>query len=218
MLQWIMMSMSSAVFTFPQDRVVILKERATASYRLSAYFMAMTVADLPVTLLMPLIYMSISYWMVAWSFGFSTFVCVTLIAMVGVMTGQACGYLIGASFNDLQVGQTVMMVVMSLLMLCGGFFNQNLPGWLSWVQYLSPFYYAGCAAMQVIFQEDIPCDGSGVFCENGQTTFSYNEYLHDVLHVNLPLWVNIFVLLLFVIIPRFLAYVVLRHKKSGERE
>merc|ERR1711959_647837 len=42
MLTWIMMAMGTAVFTFPQHRVVILKERATASYRLSAYFMAMT--------------------------------------------------------------------------------------------------------------------------------------------------------------------------------
>lgn len=218
MLTWIMLSMSMAVFTFPTERVIILKERATASYRLSAYFMAMTVADLPVTLTMPLIYMIVSYSLVAWSFGFTTFVCVTLIAMVGVMTGQACGYLIGATFNDLQIGQTVMMVVMSLLMLCGGFFNQNLPGWLSWVQYLSPFYYAGCAAMQVIFQEDIPCDGSGIFCEENQTAFPYHEYLHDVLHVTLPLWVNIFVLLLFVFVPRVFAYMVLRRKKPGERE
>merc|ERR1712125_50029 len=180
MLTWIMMSMGNAVFTFPQDRVVILKERATASYRLSAYFMAMTVADLPVTLIMPLIYMLISYWMVAWSFGFSTFVLVTCIAMVGVMNGQAFGYLIGAAFDDIQIAQTVMMVVMSLLMLVGGFFNPDIPSWLAWAQYLSPFYYAGNAAMQVIFQENIPFDGSGAMCEANEISFYADTFLHDV--------------------------------------
>merc|ERR1712232_1254606 len=166
------------------------KERATASYRLSAYFMAMTVADLPVTLLMPFLYMLISYWMVAWSFGFVTFILVTLIAMVGVMNGQAFGYLIGAAFDDVQIGQTVMMVVMSLLMLVGGFFNPDIPSWLVWAQYLSPFYYAGNAAMQVIFKKAIPCDGSGVYsqyCTGDETSIPAETYLQDVLKIKEPL-------------------------------
>merc|ERR1712072_1363321 len=196
MLTWIMMSMSNAVFTFPQDRVVILKERATASYRLSAYFMAMTVADLPVTLIMPAMYMLIAYWMVAWAFGF----------------------LIGAAFDDLQIGQTVMMVVMSLLMLVGGFFNPDIPSWLAWAQYLSPFYYAGNAAMQVIFKENIPCDGSGAMCVADQTSIPAESFLHETLHIHLPLWVNLGVLFLFIVVPRILAYIVLRRKKAGERE
>merc|ERR1712125_247909 len=218
MLTWIMMSMGNAVFTFPQDRVVILKERATASYRLSAYFMAMTVADLPVTLIMPLIYMLISYWMVAWSFGFVTFVLVTCIAMVGVMNGQAFGYLIGAAFDDIQIAQTVMMVVMSLLMLVGGFFNPDIPSWLTWAQYLSPFYYAGNAAMQVIFQENIPFDGSGKLCGPDETSYPAQSFLRDDLHANLSIGVNLGVLFLFIIVPRILAYIVLRRKKAGERE
>merc|ERR1711966_258046 len=218
MLTWIMMAMGTAVFTFPQDRIVILKERATASYRLSAYFMAMTVADLPVTLIMPLIYMLISYWMVAWSFGFATFVVVTCIAMVGVMNGQAIGYLIGAAFDDIQIAQTVMMVVMSLLMLVGGFFNPDIPSWLAWAQYLSPFYYAGNAAMQVIFREDIPCDGSGKLCEANEISYHASTFVRDNLRVTLPLGVNLGVLFLFIVVPRVLAYVVLRRKKAGERE
>jgi len=221
MLTWIMMSMGNAVFTFPQDRVVIQKERATASYRLSSYFLAMTVADLPVTLIMPALYMLISYWMVAWSFGFVTFILVTLIAMVGVMNGQAFGYLIGAAFDDVQIGQTVMMVVMSLLMLVGGFFNPDIPSWLVWAQYLSPFYYAGNAAMQVIFKKPIPCDGSGVYsqyCTGDETSIPAETYLQDVLKIKEPLWVNLCVLFLFIVVPRILAYVVLRRKKAGERE
>merc|ERR1711959_684179 len=218
MLVWIMMSMGNAVFTFPQDRVVILKERATASYRLSAYFLAMTVADLPVTLIMPALYMLISYWMVAWSFGFVTFILVTCIAMVGVMNGQAFGYLIGAAIDDIQIGQTVMMVVMSLLMLVGGFFNPDIPSWLVWAQYLSPFYYAGNAAMQVIFKKPIPCDGSGKLCGPDETFYPAQSFLQDDLHVNLSIGVNFGVLFLFIIVPRILAYIVLRRKKAGERE
>merc|ERR1712146_199420 len=209
----------TAVFTF--RKTGLSSSRREPLHRtVSAYFMAMTVADLPVTLIMPLIYMLISYWMVAWSFGFATFVLVTCIAMVGVMNGQAFGYLIGAAFDDIQIAQTVMMVVMSLLMLVGGFFNPDIPSWLTWAQYLSPFYYAGNAAMQVIFSEDIPCDGSGKLCEADGETSCYDSsvFLRDNLRVTLPLGVNLAVLFLFIIVPRILAYVVLRRKKAGERE
>merc|ERR1712023_156712 len=99
-------------------------------------------------------------------------------AMVGVMNGQAFGYLIGASFDD----------------------------------------YASNAAMQVIFKEPIPCDGSDQLCEAGQTSIPAQSYLSETLHIHLPLWVNLCVLFLFIVAPRLLAYIVLRRKKAGERE
>merc|ERR1712113_122777 len=100
MIAWIYITISKSIHTFLPERLVINKERASASYRLSAYFVANTVADLPVALLMPFIFVVISYWMVAPSFGFLTFVLVTCIAMLAVMTGQSLGYLLGAIFDD----------------------------------------------------------------------------------------------------------------------
>merc|ERR1719311_259645 len=150
MLYWVMGGMFEALFAFPQERVVILKERATASYRLSAYFCAMTTADMPVFVFMPFL--------------------ILLIALLSVITGQGMGQLVGAAFDDIQIGQAVATVVVLFLMLLGGFFAQNLPVWLSWVQYISPFAYASNAALGVIFESPVPCDGSGglgALCENG---------------------------------------------------
>merc|ERR1712224_557779 len=161
MVFWVMTGMFEALFSFPQDRVVIQKERATASYRLSSYFMAMTVADLPVFLVMPLIYMTISYWMVVPTFGFVKYLCILLIALLSVMTGQAFGFLLGAAFDDITIAQAVATVVILFLMLLGGFFVQTIPFWLAWAKYLSPFAYASNAALTVIFNEPVPCDGSG---------------------------------------------------------
>merc|ERR1712124_238029 len=88
---------------------------------------------------MPFIYMTISYWMVAPTLGFVKYLCILLIALLSVMTGQAMGFLVGAAFDDIKIGQAVATVVILFLMLLGGFFAQNLPVWLSWVKYLSPF-------------------------------------------------------------------------------
>jgi len=221
-LFWVMQGMFEALFAFPQERVIILKERATASYRLSAYFTAMTVADLPVFLCMPFIFLVISYWMVVPTLGFVTFICILFIALLSVITGQGIGQLIGAAFDDVQVGQAFATVVILFLMLLGGFFAQNLPVWLAWVKYISPFAYASNAALLVIFQDPVPCDGSGALsplCEVGDTTsFVAPQDVLDTFSVTLSVGANIACLLLFCIIPRMLAYSFLRRKKAGERE
>merc|ERR1711988_564042 len=219
MVFWVMNGMFEALFSFPQERVIILKERATASYRLSAYFASATVADLPVFLFMPCIYMVISYWMIVPTLGFVKFIAILGIAFLSVMTGQAMGFLIGAAFDDIQIGQAIATVVVLFLMLLGGFFAQNIPAWLSWVQWLSPFMYASNAALGVIFDLPLPCDGSGQICTAGNTTdlIPY-EYVLKSFGVKGTIGLNIGLLLLFCIVPRFFTYIILRRKKGGERE
>jgi ABC-type multidrug transport system ATPase subunit len=222
MLYWVFNGMFDALFAFPQERVVIQKERATASYRLSAYFASATVADLPVFLVMPCIYMTISFWMVCPSFGFVTYTAVLCISFLSVMTGQALGFLIGASFDDPKIGQSVATVCVLFLMLLGGFFAKNIPSWLSWVVYISPFAYASNAAMLVIFRNPIPCDGSGALspmCAVGDTTsvIPVDDILQS-LNVFLPLGWNIALLIVYCLVPRVFTYAILRRKKGGERE
>merc|ERR1712078_551495 len=112
-------------------------------------------------LCMPCIYMLISYWMIVPSLGFVKFIAILGISFLSVMTGQAMGFLIGAAFDDIKIGQAVATVVVLFLMLLGGFFARNIPAWLSWVGYLSPFKYASNAALLIIFDTPVPCDGSG---------------------------------------------------------
>merc|ERR1711907_63758 len=222
MVFWVMTGMFEALFAFPQERVVIQKERATASYRLSSYFMAMTVADLPVFLVMPLIYMTISYWMVVPTLGFVKYLCILLIALLSVMTGQAFGFLLGAAFDDITIAQAVATVVILFLMLLGGFFVQTIPLWLAWAKYLSPFAYASNAALTVIFNEPVPCDGTGTMsplCDVGDASGEIPpQEILDTLNVTLSVGANIGCLLAFCLVPRFFAYMILRRKKPGERE
>jgi ABC-type multidrug transport system ATPase subunit len=229
MLYWVFNGMFEALFAFPQERVVILKERATASYRLSAYFCAMTTADMPVFMFMPFVFLVISYWMTVPTLGFSTFVLILIIALLSVITGQGMGQMIGAAFDDIQVGQAVATVMVLFLMLLGGFFAQNIPNWLSWVRYISPFAYASNAALGVIFREPVPCDGSGALgqlCVESSTNndneggfgFADPEDVKETFSVSGTVLSNIGCLLVACILPRLVAYYFLRRKKAGERE
>lgn len=226
MLFWVMDGLFASLFAFPAERVVILKERATASYRLSAYYLAATTADLPVFLFTPFVFLVVSYWMAVPTLGIATFVAILLIALLAVVTGQGLGQLVGAAFDDIQVGQAVATVVIVFLMLLGGFFTTNLPGWLSWVRYLSPFAYASNAALGVIFNEPIPCDGSGALgalCDGDGgdgdgAIFADPDLVKESFAVYGTVPSNIVCLLAACVVPRLGAYYFLRKKKAGERE
>jgi len=221
MLYWVFQGTFEALFAFPQERIVILKERATASYRLSAYYFAMSVAEMPVILFMPLLFLVISYWMTVPTLGFSTFIQVLLVALMSVITGQGLGQMLGAAFDDIKIAQAVASVGIMFLMLLGGFFAQNIPIWLSWVRYISPFAFASNAALGVIFREPVPCDGSGglgPLCGGSDEGFADPEAVKDSFSVYGTVFSNLAVLLLACILPRLLAYWFLRSKKAGERE
>ena len=82
MLLLVIQGMFEALFDFPQDIDIILKERATVAYRLSAYFTAMTVTDLPVLFFMIFVFLIISYWAIVPTLGFVTFICILCIALL----------------------------------------------------------------------------------------------------------------------------------------
>jgi len=219
MLYWVMDGMFAALFSFPQERIVILKERATASYRLSAYYLATTMAELPVRLAMPFIFLVISYWMAVPTLGVSTFFAILPICLLSVVTGQGMGQAVGAAFDDIEVAQAVATVMVLFLMLLGGFFANNLPVWLSWVRYISPFAYASNAALGVIFSDPVPCDGSGALgplCN--ADGFADPHDVQDSFSVYGTVASNSVCLLAACILPRLLAYSFLRRKKAGERE
>merc|ERR1712176_810468 len=182
-----------------------------------------TTADLPVFLFMPLLFLTISYWMAVPTLGFVTFVSILSIVFLAIMTGQGMGQLVGAAFDDVRIGQSVATVAILFLMLLGGFFANNLPVWLSWVRYLSPFAYASNAALGVIFRTPIPCDGSGglgAICaaDGGLGTEADPAVVRDSFDCYGTVASNIACLLAACVLPRLMAYVCLRRKKAGERE
>jgi hypothetical protein len=87
---WGFFPVFSAIFTFPQERAMLIKERASGMYRLSAYFLARTAADLPLELILPTLFITIVYWMAGLKATFLGFLLTLLVILYTVLVSQVC--------------------------------------------------------------------------------------------------------------------------------
>ena len=218
---WVFDAMFTALMSLPAERDVILKERASGSYHLSAYFMAKTTADVPVRMILPLLYMFVSFWMAGISSSFTVFCESVGCTLLSVVAGEALGLLVGAAVYDMEKGMTIMTVFVLFLMLLGGFFVEHVPVFIAWGKFISPFKYAFDSSLQLVFDRDVPCDGSGALkglCNNGGSTGSASaETVLDFIGVQGSVAFNVGILLVMCFLPRYFAYVALRMKKGGDR-
>lgn len=94
----------SSIFTFPVEKEIMLKERKSGMYRLSSYYCATMITDVPLALLYPLLYVVISYWMAGLKKS-ADFVLFILVIFLDVLVAQSVGLDIGALFLNLQKAQ-----------------------------------------------------------------------------------------------------------------
>mmetsp|Transcript_19102 Transcript_19102/g.31313 ORF Transcript_19102/g.31313 Transcript_19102/m.31313 type:complete len:712 (+) Transcript_19102:103-2238(+) len=216
---WVFDAMFTAYMAFPLERSIIFKERSSGAYRLSAYFMAKTTSEAPARLILPAIYMIISYWMSGVNNDFGIFIGSTVCCLLSVLAGESIGLLLGASVLDVEKGMVVMTVVSLGLMVIGGFFVRQVPFWITWLGYVSPFKYSYNSSVQLVFNTPVPCDGSGVLaaCQGSTTGTASVEEVLDFLGVQYSTGFNVGMLLLLFFVVRILAFVALKHKKAEER-
>ena len=87
---WGFFPVFTAIFTFPQERAMLNKERAVDMYRLSAYFMARTTSDLPLDLFLPVIFLLIVYFMAGLRESAEPFFLSMLIVFLSIVAAQVC--------------------------------------------------------------------------------------------------------------------------------
>ncbi|KAK7400506.1 hypothetical protein VNO78_11715 [Psophocarpus tetragonolobus] len=135
--------MVQSIFTFPLDRKMIIKERSSYMYRLSSYFIASTLVDLPLQLALPTLFVIITYWMGGLKASASIFFETLAVALLYALVSQGIGLAIGAVLvNNIKMVATVGVVAMTLFVLVNGFFVQNTPAFVSWIKYISHSYYS----------------------------------------------------------------------------
>ncbi|KAH9737825.1 ABC transporter G family member 22 [Citrus sinensis] len=134
---WSFFPIFTAIFTFPQERAMLSKERAADMYRLSAYFLARTTSDLPLNLVLPVLFLVIVYFMAGLRMGAGPFFLSMLTVFLSIVAAQGLGLAIGAILMDLKKATTLASVTIMTFMLAGGYFVQEVPVFISWIRYMS---------------------------------------------------------------------------------
>lgn len=158
----------TAIFTFPQERAMLNKERSADMYRLSAYFVARTTSDLPLDLLLPLLFLTIVYFMAGLKHSAKAFILTMLIVFLCIVAAQGLGLAIGAALMDLKKATTLASVTVMTFMLAGGYFVKNVPVFISWLRYVS-FNYHTYKLLLKVHYEDVIQQMDGMKIDSGLT-------------------------------------------------
>lgn len=135
-------TMFTSLFTFPNEQRHMLKERASGMYRLSAFYIARSLSDFPADMTIPSGFIIIVYFMAGLRYNAAAFFGVYGTLLLSMFVAQSYGLLLGSYFMNPKTAQAVAAVMMLAFILTGGFFVVNIPGWISWLKYLSFVYYA----------------------------------------------------------------------------
>ncbi|KAK6132757.1 hypothetical protein DH2020_033485 [Rehmannia glutinosa] len=157
---WGFYPLFQAIFTFPQERMMLAKERSSGMYRLSSYFMALTLGDLPMELVLPTIFFTIAYWMAGLKPTPGSFFAGLFVLLYSVLCSQGLGLAIGAAVMDQKSATVLGSVIMLTFLLCSGYYVQHVPRFVSWIKYVSISQYTFKLLLGTQYKpgETYPCD------------------------------------------------------------
>ncbi|XP_059646547.1 ABC transporter G family member 22 isoform X3 [Cornus florida] len=153
---WGFFPVFTAIFTFPQERAMLNKERAADMYRLSAYFLARTTSDLPLDLILPVLFLLVVYFMAGLRMSAGPFFLSILTVFLCIIAAQGLGLAIGATLMDLKRATTLASVTVMTFMLAGGYFVKTVPVFISWLRYLSFNYHTYKLLLKVQYEHISP--------------------------------------------------------------
>ncbi|XP_052171706.1 ABC transporter G family member 14-like isoform X2 [Diospyros lotus] len=200
---WGFYPLYNAVFTFPQERSMLIKERSSGMYRLSAYFLSKTIGDLPLELALPTAFTFIIYWMGGLKANPVTFILSLLVVLYNVLVAQSLGLAIGAILMDVKQATTLASVTTLVFLIAGGYYIQQIPPFIAWLKYLSYSYYCYKLLLGVQYNENdyYECT-SGVYCRVADFPAIKSVGLNN-------LWIDVSIMALMLVGYRLIAYLAL---------
>ena len=129
-------NMFAVITTFTNELPIFLKEHDSGMYRTDVYYLAKTLVDIPVFIVLPFILVTISYWMAAMNEDFGIFIICCCILAVVANAAVSFAYIFSCACSSTQTAVGLGMTLVMPLTLFGGLFMnlRSIPSWLVWIQ------------------------------------------------------------------------------------
>ena len=199
---WSFHPVFKAIGSYPRQRDVLTRERASDSYPISAWFIADVLGEWAVMWAHPLV-----FYVVAWPIACMPLAMAPqlyLITMLNYEVFLSLGNLVAAAVFDADRARIVVVVVMVFNMLAGGFFidlnGPWVPLWISKLHHVSYQTYT-----------------FGLYVRNALTVDDYagfDEMLHNYSFSNVRTSTNVGILIAFGLVWRLSSYMIVLHSKK----
>lgn len=139
MFQYLM----GTLLVFQEERPVFLREQANKMYGVNSYFLTKMVMEFPILVVVPLLFSIIVYFGVGLALSAHQFFLFYFIILMLGFAASGIGYFLSSIFQHEETAMMVTPVIVMPMILFGGFFANSgtYPGWVTWIQYLSPIRY-----------------------------------------------------------------------------
>lgn len=158
-------NMYAVIYVFSDEMCIFIRESRSKLYQSSSYFLGKTTAELPIYMIIPILYISILWPMVNLNMdSLERFTIATCVLVLISQVATSFGYFISCISGNIQLSLSIGPVVVVPFMLMGGFFlnHKTVPTLLQFLPYMSWFLYGNEALMVNVWDSvkdgDIACD------------------------------------------------------------
>ncbi|CAG9760791.1 unnamed protein product [Ceutorhynchus assimilis] len=207
----------AVINVFSSELPIFLREHKNGMYRTDVYFLGKTIADIPIFVFLPLLFLSICYYLIGLNTEMPRFFVACGIIVLVANAATSFGYLISCVSSTISMALSIGPPMLIPFLLFGGFFLniQSIPVYFEWLAYLSWFKY-GNEALMINQWENV----TNIQCPRGNSTCLRNG--HVVLEIynfkEEHLMIDIISLIGLIVAFRFAAFLALLWKTYIDEE
>ncbi|KAJ0241802.1 ABC transporter G family member 5 [Hirschfeldia incana] len=211
-LTFLLTSTIEALPIFLQEREILMKETSSGSYRVSSYAVANGLVYLPFLLILAVLFSIPVYWLVGLNPSFMAFLHFLLLIWLILYTANSVVVCFSALVPNFIVGNSVISGVMGSFFLFSGYFisKNEIPGYWIFMHYISLFKYPFEGFLINEFSNSSKCLEYGM----GKCLMTEEGLLKEERYGEENRWRNVVIMLCFVLLYRFISYVILRCRCS----
>ncbi|XP_047951688.1 ABC transporter G family member 10-like [Salvia hispanica] len=212
-LTFLISTTTEALPVFLQERRILERETSRGAYRISSYMVANTLVFLPFLLIVALLYATPVYWIVGLTRNISQYLYFTMVVWMVILMANSFVACCSVLVPDFITGMSLTAGVMGAFFLFSGYFltTDSIPKCWNFMQYLSVFKYP---YESFVINEFGGEEGRAKCMERieGECLIYGHGFLIRQGLKESQKWINLFMMMSFIIGYRFLGYVFLWYK------
>ncbi|XP_025202813.1 protein white [Melanaphis sacchari] len=195
----------AVINVFCSELPVFMREHHSGMYRTDVYFLSKTLAEVPIFLIIPIMFTSIMYYIVGLNPKFIHFLTAILFITLVSLVAVSFGYFVSCASGSISIALSVGPTFVIPFLLFGGYFLNvgSIPYYFRWLSVFSWFKYAneGLQVNQWADIDVINCNRANTTCpRSGHAVLESNNFLESNITMDIA---SLFIL---IIVFRFMAF------------